>query len=404
MSRITQYGALTYPGIQKDDLLIGVDVHDTSMASSGTDKKIAVGDLRGPFRYVTDYNADPTFTNDSTTAFNNMIADLNSSGGTGYIPYGQYKISSALTPISGNGVCLLGDGWAQANNTKGSVISASATIAGTLLSLTGESVRVRGITVDGGNKCTTVIAVTGAACGLSEMQARAATAGNVLVDVQSGGSTFWATDCVFNGINGANTALQINDTDAIVKGCKPKNCGYGIVLLAGSSGALIESNHWTPGSGSGVNGVYINGSPGRITIKGNRFDNYVASALQISPVTSYSNTLLIEGNIFYSTVMTDATWAAIGYDTSNTGVRGLQIINNTVYSPGTNRPLYFLAAQTAAGAAATNPGNIAALGSIVSGNSAYVSSGFYGASSSPLCGRGNIVTLDGTTWTVVADN
>lgn len=43
MSKITAYAALS--STQSDDVVVIVDVHDTSMASSGTTKKITVGNL-----------------------------------------------------------------------------------------------------------------------------------------------------------------------------------------------------------------------------------------------------------------------------------------------------------------------------------------------------------------------
>ncbi|MGH3201735.1 MAG: hypothetical protein ACRDP5_06740 [Streptosporangiaceae bacterium] len=43
MSKITEYEPLTSPAA--DDLLLIVDVNDESMAATGTDKKITVGDL-----------------------------------------------------------------------------------------------------------------------------------------------------------------------------------------------------------------------------------------------------------------------------------------------------------------------------------------------------------------------
>lgn len=46
MSKISQYAALVTPAT--DDLLIAVDVHDTSMAPTGTDKNITVGNLLYP--------------------------------------------------------------------------------------------------------------------------------------------------------------------------------------------------------------------------------------------------------------------------------------------------------------------------------------------------------------------
>ena len=45
MAKITSYAAITAP--QSNDLLITVDVNDTSMASTGTDKKMTLGQLNG---------------------------------------------------------------------------------------------------------------------------------------------------------------------------------------------------------------------------------------------------------------------------------------------------------------------------------------------------------------------
>lgn len=45
MSKITDYAAIT--SVQSDDLLVVVDVHDTSMAATGTDKKMQISQLPG---------------------------------------------------------------------------------------------------------------------------------------------------------------------------------------------------------------------------------------------------------------------------------------------------------------------------------------------------------------------
>lgn len=47
MSKITAYAALASASVRPDDVLPVVDVHDTSMASSGTTKKVTVGALTG---------------------------------------------------------------------------------------------------------------------------------------------------------------------------------------------------------------------------------------------------------------------------------------------------------------------------------------------------------------------
>src|SRR6266478_945222 len=43
MSKITQYNAIT--SVQQDDLLVVVDIHDTTMAVTGTTKKMAISQI-----------------------------------------------------------------------------------------------------------------------------------------------------------------------------------------------------------------------------------------------------------------------------------------------------------------------------------------------------------------------
>jgi hypothetical protein len=59
---------------------------------------------------VTDYGADPTGVNPSTTAFNNAIAAANASGASIYIPAGTYLVASGLTTLTASGVIVRGDG------------------------------------------------------------------------------------------------------------------------------------------------------------------------------------------------------------------------------------------------------------------------------------------------------
>lgn len=342
---------------------------------------------------------------DDTAALTAWINAINGSapGANAYLPPGQYMVSSSLPALTQPGVTVNGAGDAQTASTKGSVITASAVFS-PLWTLTGEGTTLQNMTLDGGGKTSTVCVINGPQVSHVNMQIRGCASGGIACDIQTGGVTAWLVNSIYNGINGANTSIQVNDTDAIIVGCKPKNGAFNIVLLGGASGAIIESCHMTPGGGSGQNCVYINGNPGRIQIVGNRFDNYVRAAVQVSPGASNGNTLMISNNMFYSTVQTDATWPCIGVDTSSAGYRGLQIVGNHNFATVTNRPLNFLAAITQAGAAATNPTRISTLGSTVQGNVAYVTpttGAFYGTSASPLSSGGNIVTTDGATFTSV---
>lgn len=123
MSTITQYGTLASPAT--DDLLPIVDIHDTTMAPSGTTKKVTVGSL--PFTPIGNgtkrvnaaaapYNADPTGGTDATAAiqaallsFGTLTGWSQGNGGVVYVPKGFY--STAKTLIIPAGVWLIGDGW-----------------------------------------------------------------------------------------------------------------------------------------------------------------------------------------------------------------------------------------------------------------------------------------------------
>ena len=87
MTKITAYGALASP--QPDDVLPVVDVHDTSMASSGTTKKITVDSLRAvPVKTVTGVN---------TTAATDCLTLCNAAGGgfTNTLPDATAVLSGA---------------------------------------------------------------------------------------------------------------------------------------------------------------------------------------------------------------------------------------------------------------------------------------------------------------------
>lgn len=76
---------------------------------------------------VTMFGADPTGTNDSTTAIQNAINSL-TNGGTVYFPSGAYKISTSLTLLSG--VRLTGSGSVSAGifSTASSIINAGSSL------------------------------------------------------------------------------------------------------------------------------------------------------------------------------------------------------------------------------------------------------------------------------------
>lgn len=392
------------------------------------------------------YSADPTGATDSSGAFNAWITALNNGGQGigGYVPAGFYKINAVLNPITASGITITGDGWDQqavgphapggtSAGTVGSVIYATNSAASPVLTLSGEGITLQDLTVHGGNVAACCVAITNSQAVLLNMQAahvvNNVTAGaSVVVDIQAGGDSAWISNSVINGVNGPCTGIQINDTDSIITGSKPQNCAYNIRILSGASGALIENNHMTPGKTNGENCVYISGNPSHVVISGNRFDNYVNAAIQISvPSGGTPAGIKILGNHFFSKVMQTATACGlIGIDTSSSGVLGLTIEDNSCYGwPGdvtnpTCIPAYFLAAQSQSPpdtvvpilhpngtiGTATNKTRIATLGTLSVGNSAWISSSFYAPSSTPAVGSANIVgtgTSSPPAWIAVPD-
>ena len=112
MSKITAYNSFTT--VAENDLLVGVDVSDTTMASTGTDKKITYSQLNAVdwINVVTQYGADPTGAADRTTAIQNAInAAVTAGGGVVYIPAGTYKIAGNISKaVTNTPVYIIGAG------------------------------------------------------------------------------------------------------------------------------------------------------------------------------------------------------------------------------------------------------------------------------------------------------
>jgi hypothetical protein len=406
MSKITTYTALTT--VAASDALPVVDISDTTMAASGTTKKVTAAALMaaGGALVVTDPayagGAKGDGTTDDTAALTAWVGAINAAaaGVNAVLPAGQYLISSSLPAITTPAVTIAGAGWAQSNNTIGSCIVAATALTGTMLTLSGEGIELRRLTVDGRNHPSVLVASTANHVKIVDCYLRGVAASGVGLDVQTGGTSNWVDRSVVSCLSASSTCIQVNDTDIQIINCKPQNAAYNVVLLNGASGAVIANNHMTPGATNGVNCIWLNGNPNHVIINGNRFDNFVQSAIQSTPAANPFSTQ-ITNNKFMSTVMTDNTFALIGVDYTNGGVRGLHISGNTGYSNATNRPKYFYAPQTQAGATSTNTGRTSTHGTLVNANSAWLVTSFFNGN--PLVARGNMITTDGTTYTAVTD-
>lgn len=349
---------------------------------------------------------------DDTSALAAWIDAIGQASGTfAVLPPGQYMISAPLPAISVNSVVVVGCGWSYTNFGQGSVISAlpsytssSATSGSAMLSLAGEGNRLEGVCIDGGGYAPALISVTGGHAQLTRIQAHHVSADGTCVAVGSGGNSCWITDSVINGeTTSGNIGLSLNDTDAIIEGCKWDNDYVCLEMGPRAGGAQIIGCHFTPGGAVGQNAIWFNGSPNNVLITGCRFDNSIGSPVQISPVGSTPVNIAIANCLFQSKTLTADTYALVAVDTTDHAVNGLSITNNACYGGSDHLPAWFLAAQTQAGASSANPQKIASAGCLCSGNSAWVGTSFYAADSTPTVGRGDMVTTDGSSYSAVPD-
>jgi hypothetical protein len=344
---------------------------------------------------------------DDTAALAAWVDAINQASGVfAVLPPGRYMISGPLPEISTKSVVVVGCGWSYTAWQYGSVISAlsSYTSGSPMLSLTGEGNRLEGVCVDGGGFAPALISVTGGHAQLTRIQAHHVAADGTCVAVGPGGNSCWITDSVINGeTTSGNIGLSLNDTDAIIEGCKWDNDYVCLEMGPRAGGAQVIGCHFTPGAAVGQNAIWFNGSPNDVLIANCRFDNSIGSPVQISPAGSTPVNIAITNCLFQSKTLKADTYALVAVDTTNHSVNGLSITSNACYGGSDHLPAHFLAAQTQAGEPSANPQKIASAGCVCSGNSAWVAASFYAANSTPTVGRGNMVTTDGSAYSAVPD-
>ena len=131
MSKISGYPPIT--NVQPDDVLIAVDVHDITMAASGTDKKITLAQVHSPavavvnwVNAVTQYQADNTGATDASAAILNAIAAAR----LVYLPAGTYLLNGAAAlalTVAGSGI--IGDFFGATKIVIGGSFSAAWAIS-----------------------------------------------------------------------------------------------------------------------------------------------------------------------------------------------------------------------------------------------------------------------------------
>lgn len=376
-------------------------VHANKPVPDGTWEKI--GMLLNTGSFYNPMNPDFGAVGDGTTNDGPALQaciDAAQAAGNGawiWIPPKVFLSNQTLT-VTDPSVRILGAGWDQVDATAGSVIKAGVGVT-TLLDAqaTANGFQMHSMALDGAARPTT--AVLNVACDnaqLAHCGIRGPGTSGTCVNVP--GSSIWMSMCRINGAaqTGA-TAIAISGTDATIIGCKPLNAVTGILLSTGSSGAIIEGCHITPGT-IGVNALWLSGNASNVHFVGNRVDNSSGgSPIQLDP-TSTPGAWQINSNIFTSITQTDNTWAVVGGDTTGGWIKELQVQDNVANCQTANRWKYFLAAQTRAGGV---PGSNLALFNTyttqVMGNRAWAATSFLGPSIAPWASD-NVHTLDNTAF------
>lgn len=324
-------------------------------------------------------------------------------GGIVYFPLGVYKCNTGLT-VTNVGVSFLGAGWNQSTTTVGSIIKAGGTFTDLVnVNSTGERFSMVDMSMDGNGTATNLITADALNCQFGRCYGRRPATNGAGFNVTSNGTSIWFTDCRYNGANqSGNIGFAINGTDSTMMGCKAVNCLDAVTYGSGASGGIQQGCHHTPGSTIGRCVINVIGNAANLQIVGNRIDNHaLGSGIQVTPSANIQG-LLIVGNLFFQNVITTATFAAIGLDVTSAHIYQVVIGSNVIRSAASHTYKALLTAQKLDGSAASNPTRISSDGTTVSGNSVYADA-MFGTSSSPLMGRGNILSTDGTTWAVSTD-
>ena len=294
MSKITAYAALTAP--LSDDLVLAVDVHDTTMAPTGTDKKVTVGNLLAGLAP----SGDTTGAADTAN-----IQGLLTLAGRVQLAPGIFWIAQTLLMYSGSQLAGAGMGAttirakasfaaAQVGSNPGMVMLAAA-------GNTGQSrLTVTDLTLDMNEAATASVPgyATAALCSPLGFQ-------NV---------TCLTIDRVevINAIG--YSALPLACTDVRIRGCRiitgQVNSGYGNqdgIHVTDCTGVVIAGNYLDTGTTAGVgdDAIAIQGVTAGcsdVTIAGNVIEHAAAHGISLVLGGATVSDVTITGNIIKNTV------------------------------------------------------------------------------------------------------
>ena len=341
MSKITAYSPLTSP--QPDDVLVIVDVHDASMAPTGTDKKITVASLGVPAWYNVKsaaYGAKGDGTTDDTSALQAALTAARAAGGgVVYVPAGTYLASQSLQ--IGSNTTLVGDGIGVTTLRCKAASLSSFTQVGSntgspLLvnygSTTASRIQVGpGITFDGNQanagtlntgyspdapECSPVALWSASLCTVQGIE--------VINQIGYGIYLNLCTDSSVTGnrvLSGGGSALGTNQQDGI--------------HLNGGSQIRVENNDVDTGTGTagddGIALAILSGTATDINITGNMVRSAV-NGIRVALNGGSAGNLNITGNTVYASL--DGNGVNITSNTTGQTITGLAVTGNVIRNLG----------------------------------------------------------------------
>lgn len=245
----------------------------------------------GSYVSLADFGGSGNDLDDNTAAFNAAIADLNSTGGTLFIPPGVYRFASAPNPVPG-GITLLGtgigwnapwDGAAGGAPHRASVLKAAAVMP--------QVVQL------GTNSAENTPA---AGAGASMRNVSVYGAGLAQSAVRTAGRRNYVRDCEIVG--GSQVALSLAGQNSHMIGGVAGNLNVGTVVEVGTDGKVYDAQIREAGPGGAL------------------------------VMASGDNTMIQRNHLYHGT----NSLAAINVEAWNGNNWGCQIVGNTIEECGTH--------------------------------------------------------------------
>ena len=381
MSRITQYATLSSPAAA--DVLPIVDVDDTSMAATGTTKKIAVSALLAStpgntdwLNVVTQYGADPTGTADSTTAIQTALtaAAAATYGGVVYFPAGLYLISQTLQ--AGSSTTVTGDGiGATTIRVKASSLSSFTQVGSnggaTMLATAGNAAKSR-ITVsdltldmnEANNSSVPGFAIA-AECSPAGIQNVTGLTVERVEVINAVGYSVFPRGCTDVKIRGCRViAGQASNGYANQDGIHVTDC----------AGVIIDGNYIDTGTISSVgdDAIAIQGvSAGcsDVTVTGNVIEHSAAHGISLFLGGATVTDVTISGNVVKNTISEGLLFFYTTYVSSGTYlVTDVSVTGNVFKNIATANTASGITLQDAYGGTSSHVGTAGYAGVVIAGN------------------------------------